>query len=64
MNNERITTAEELNQLSPNERAAAVDAHVVTTIDGLPDHFRKRVLETGQRLAAEIKAARSATNKR
>jgi hypothetical protein len=58
MNTGRIVTAEELDPLSPNERAAAVDAHIVTSIEELPERFRIRVLQTGQRLAAEIKAAR------
>jgi hypothetical protein len=49
----KLLTASELDAMSPDQRAAALNARVVTDLDALPLEFRQRVIETGARLAAE-----------
>ena len=51
--NRRLVTAEQLDAMSPNERAAALAEHIVMDLDELPEGFRERVVATGQRLATE-----------
>jgi hypothetical protein len=52
-------TLEELDAMSPAERAAAIDAHyarpgvVITDLDELPTNIRARVVATAERLAAQ-----------
>ncbi|HEX9505253.1 MAG TPA: hypothetical protein VGA62_04535 [Acidimicrobiia bacterium] len=54
MHDERkLLTAPELDGMSPDERAAAVNDRVVTDLDELPPEFRDRVVATGRRLAVE-----------
>ena len=48
---ERTLTAAELDQMSPDERAAALRDRLVTDLDELPKPFRHRVEETARRLA-------------
>jgi len=47
----RLITAEELDAMSPDERARVVREHVVTDLDELPEDFRRRVETTAGRLA-------------
>lgn len=49
----RLITAEELDAMSPDERARVVREHVVTDLDQLPDDFRRRVETTAARLAEQ-----------
>jgi hypothetical protein len=49
----KLLTALELDEMSPDERAAAVNDRVVTDLDELPAEFRDRVVATGRRLAVE-----------
>ena len=48
-----MITAEELDAMSPDERARVVREHIVTELDQLPDGFRKRVERTAARLAQQ-----------
>jgi hypothetical protein len=49
----QLVTAEQLDAMSPNERAAVLTEHLVTDLAELPEAFRERVLATGRRLATE-----------
>ncbi len=49
----KLLTALELDEMSPDERAAAVNDRVVADLDELPAEFRDRVVATGRRLAVE-----------
>ena len=51
--NRRLVTAEQLDAMSPNERAAVLADRIVMDLDELPEGFRERVVATGQRLATE-----------
>ncbi len=51
--NRRLVTAEQLDAMSPNERAAVLADHIVMDLDELPEGFRERVVATGKRLATE-----------
>ena len=51
----RIVTAEELDQMTPDERAAAFDAAIVRSFDELPSEFRARVEARGRQLADELR---------
>ena len=50
----RILAAEELDAMTPDQRAAAFDERIVHDLDGLPTEFRARIMETGKRLAEEL----------
>jgi hypothetical protein len=52
-----LLTAAELDRMTPDARAAALAERVVTDLDILPDDFRQRVVETGERLAAQRRVA-------
>ncbi len=49
----RVITAQELDAMSPGERARVVREHVVPDLDQLPDDFRRRVEATAGRLAEQ-----------
>lgn len=51
----KMLTAAELDEMSPDERAAAVNAGVIHDLAELPDGFRRRVERTGERLAEELR---------
>jgi hypothetical protein len=53
MTERKLITAEELEAMSPDERATLINERIVTDIDELPLEFHTRVIATGQRLAAE-----------
>jgi hypothetical protein len=48
----KLITAEELEAMSPDERAAAVNERIVTDLDELPAEFRAQVVATAEQLAA------------
>lgn len=50
---DRVITAEEFDKMTPNERAAAVRAGIVTDWNEVPSEFRERVIATAKRIAAE-----------
>lgn len=52
-----ILTAEDLDAMTPNERADAFDERIVTDIDTLPTAFVDRVIATGRRIADELHIA-------
>jgi len=49
----RLIKAEELDAMSPDERARVVCEHVVTNLDEVPEDFRQRVETTAGRLAQQ-----------
>lgn len=49
----RLITAAEMDQMTPDQRAAVVNERVVTRLDDLPDEFRHKVLDTARRLAEQ-----------
>ena len=51
--NRRLVTADQLDAMSPNERAAVLADHIVMDLEELPEGFRERVVATGKRLATE-----------
>jgi hypothetical protein len=53
----RIVTAQELDQMTPDERAAAFDERIVRNLDDLPSEFRARVEARGRQLAEELRSA-------
>jgi len=50
-------SAAELDAMTPDERNAAVDARIVSSLDELPSQFRDRVIATAERLAAERRSS-------
>jgi len=52
-----VITAEELDSMSPDERAQVVREHIVTDPNELPDGFRQRVEATATRLAEQLRPA-------
>lgn len=50
---DRVISAEELDKMTPNERAACFEESIVTDWDQVPEKFRERVVATAKRLAAE-----------
>lgn len=50
-------TAAELDAMTPDQRQAAVNERIVTSLDDLPPAFRDRVVATAERLAAERRAS-------
>jgi hypothetical protein len=51
---ERALTAADLDQMSPDQRAAALRERLVTGLSELPAAFRQRVEETARRLAEQL----------
>jgi hypothetical protein len=54
-----LVTAEQMDKMTPNERAELVRSRVITDLDELSPEFRERVLAKGQRIAQELRASRS-----
>ncbi len=50
-----LLTVADLDRMTPNERAEAVNARIVTDIEQLPAAFRARVIATAERVAGELK---------
>ena len=54
--NPELITAAALDDMSPDERAAAVRDRIVTDLDELPAEFRQRVVATAEHLARKREA--------
>ena len=52
----KIISAAEMDKMTPQERADAVDAGTLRSWDEVPEPFRSEVLETAKRLSAELRA--------
>jgi hypothetical protein len=50
----RLITAAEMDGMTPDERAAAIDERIVTSWDDVPSEFRETVIGTAHRLASEL----------
>ena len=50
----RLITAAEMDRLTPDERAAAVNERIVTDWDDVPEAFRQKVITTAHRLAEDL----------
>ena len=48
-----LITAEMLDRMSPNQRAQAFNAQLITDLEQLPTHFRDEVVQNARRLSAE-----------
>ena len=53
----KVITAEQLDSMSPDERAKVVREHIVTDLNELPDGFRRRVEATATRLSEQLRPA-------
>ena len=53
-----VISAGEMDRMTPNERAAIVDAGVLHSIDELPEPFRSRVLAKAVVLEQELQRTR------
>ena len=53
-NDPELVTAEMLDRMSPNERAQAFNASIITDLKQLPPHFRDEVVENARRLSEEL----------
>ena len=51
---EKLITADELDGMTPDQRAAVVRASIVTDWDDVPVDFRRTVEETAAQLAASL----------
>jgi len=51
----RIVTPQELDEMTPNKRAAVFDERIVHNLDDLPSEFRARVEDRARQLAAELR---------
>ena len=51
----KVITAEELDAMTPDQRAQVVREHIVTDLDHLPEAFRQRVETTAARLAEQLR---------
>jgi hypothetical protein len=49
-----LITAAELDEMTPDQRAAAFNDRIITDLDELPDDFRQKVIDTAHRLAAQL----------
>lgn len=50
----RLITAAEMDEMTPDQRAAVIDERIVTDWDEVPEGFRHKVIATAQRLADEL----------
>ena len=55
----RIVTAQELDDMTPNERVAVFDERIVRNLDDLPSEFRARVEARARQLAEELRPSPS-----
>ncbi len=46
----RVIQAEEMERMTPAERAEAIDAGTVLSLDELPPEFREKVLQRGREI--------------
>lgn len=54
-----LVTAEQMDKMTPNERADLVRSRVITDLSELRPEFRERVLEKGLQIAEEPNASRA-----
>ncbi len=52
----KVTTAAEMDKMTPQQRADAVDASVVHSWDEVSPEFRSRVLKRAKQLAEDLTA--------
>lgn len=52
----KILSAEQLDAMTPDQRAAALDERIVHDLDELPEEFRNQIMETGRRLGEELRS--------
>lgn len=52
----KILSAEQLDAMTPDQRAAAFDERIVDDLDELPEEFRNRIMETGRRLGEQLRS--------
>ena len=50
---QRVITAEELERMTPNERAEAIRRSTVASLDDVSDEFRTRIEATAARLGEQ-----------
>ena len=50
----RLITAAEMDKMTPDERALAVNERIVTDRDDVPEASRQKVIDTAHRLADEL----------
>jgi hypothetical protein len=55
--NREPLTAEDLDAMTPNERAAAFEERIVRDVDELPPSFLNKVMATGRRIADQLRTA-------
>jgi hypothetical protein len=53
----RVITPDEMDQMTPDERAVAVRAGTVLSLDELPEEFRQRVVDRAQMLSQRIRSS-------
>jgi hypothetical protein len=51
-----VITPDEMDQMTPDERAAAVRAGTVLSLDELPEEFRQRVVDRAHILSQRIRS--------
>ena len=51
----RLITAADMDRMSPQERADAIDASLVTNWDDVPEPFRSEVLATARDLGRRLR---------
>jgi hypothetical protein len=49
-----LVTAAELDEFTPDQRAAAMRERIVTDLADVPEHFRRQITETASALAAVL----------
>lgn len=52
-----LISADDLDLMTPDERARAFDEHLVADLDEVPPEFRARIVETARRLSVELPTA-------
>ncbi len=51
-----VITADEMDRMSPEERAAAVRAGTILSLDELPENFRNRIIERARVLNEQFRS--------
>ena len=58
MQERRVITPDEMDRMSPSERAEAVQAGELHSLDDLPEPFRRRVVDRAAAIEARLAAQR------
>lgn len=53
----KTLSADQLDAMTPDQRAAAFDERIVHDLDELPGEFRNRIMEIGRRLGEELRSS-------